>query len=116
VLVWGLNALAATVSTPLGAPVVAAARLRGGNAGSARGAAGFAAQAVGTARAVGCTGTVVVRMDSAFYSAAVCGAIRRAGAFFSVTVPANPHVHAAIAAIRQHWLRRTRRRRDSGAD
>ena len=36
-LVRGLNALVATVSTPLAAPVVAAARLRGGNAGSARG-------------------------------------------------------------------------------
>ena len=36
-LVRGLNVLAATVSTPLAAPVVAAARLRGGNAGSAFG-------------------------------------------------------------------------------
>ena len=33
-LVRGLNVLAATVSTPLAAPVVAATRLRGGNAGS----------------------------------------------------------------------------------
>src|SRR6266536_5522082 len=41
-LVRGLNALAATISTPLGAPVVAATRLRGGTAGSARGAASFA--------------------------------------------------------------------------
>jgi len=38
-LVRGLNALAATVSTPVAAPVVTTARLRGGNAGSARGAA-----------------------------------------------------------------------------
>ncbi len=38
-LVRGLNALAATISTPLGAPVIAATRLRGGNANSARGAA-----------------------------------------------------------------------------
>ena len=37
-LVRGLNALAATISTPLGAPVIAATRLRGGNAASARGA------------------------------------------------------------------------------
>ena len=36
-LVRGPNALAATISTPLGAPVVAATRLRGGNASSARG-------------------------------------------------------------------------------
>ncbi len=38
-LVRGLNALAATVCTPLGAPVVAATRLRGGTANSVRGAA-----------------------------------------------------------------------------
>ena len=29
----------------------------------------------------------MVRMDSAYYTAAVIGAIRRAGARFSVTVP-----------------------------
>jgi hypothetical protein len=98
-LVRGLNALAATISTPLGAPVIAATRLRGGNAGSARGAARFATQAVRTARAAGCSGILVVRADSAFYSAAFTRAIRRAGAFFSVTVQMNPHVRAAIAAI-----------------
>ena len=35
----GLNALAAVISTPLAAPVIAATRLRGGKANSARGAA-----------------------------------------------------------------------------
>jgi hypothetical protein len=98
-LVRGLNALAATISTPLGAPVIAATRLRGGNAGSGRGAASFAAGAVATARATGCTGTLVARADSAFYSAAFTGAVRAAGAFFSVTVQMNPHVQAAIAGI-----------------
>ena len=43
VLVRGLNALIAAVSTPLAAPVAAATRLRGGNAPSSRGAAGLAA-------------------------------------------------------------------------
>jgi hypothetical protein len=38
-------------------------------------------------------------MDSAFYSAAACGAVRAAGAFFSVTVQMNPHVAAAIGGI-----------------
>jgi len=99
VLVRGLNALAATISTPLGAPVVAATRLRGGSAGSARGAASFARQAVGTARDAGCTGLLVARADSAFYSASFTGAVRAAGACFSVTVQMNPHVQAAIAAI-----------------
>jgi Transposase DDE domain group 1 len=99
VLVRGLNALAAVISTPIAAPVIAAARLRGGNAGSARGAASLAVQAIGTARDCGCAGTIIVRMDSAYYNASVVGAIRRQGARFSVTVPMNSSVRAAIAAI-----------------
>ena len=98
-LVRGLNALAATISTPLGAPVIATTRLRGGNANSARGAASFAAEAVGAARETGCSGLVIVRADSAYYSAAFCGAVRRAGARFSVTVNMDPKITAAIAAI-----------------
>ena len=62
-LVRGLNVLAATISTPLAAPATAAVRLRGGSAGSARGAASMITEAVATARAAGCTGTLVVRMD-----------------------------------------------------
>jgi hypothetical protein len=99
VLVRGLNALVAAVSTPLAAPVAAATRLRGGNAPSARGAAGLAAQAIATARACGCTGTIVVRMDSAYYAAAVIAAVRRSGARFSVTAPVNAGIRTAIAAI-----------------
>ena len=98
-LVRGLNALAAVVSTPLSAPVIAATRLRGGNAASARGAASLAARAVGTARDCGCTGMIIVRMDSAYYNAAVISAIRRGGARFSVTAPMNSSIRAAIAAI-----------------
>ncbi len=100
-LVRGLNALTATISTPLAAPVIAATRLRGGNAGSARGAASFAAESVSTARSTGCSGTLVVRADAAFYSAAFTAAVRRAGACFSVTVRMDPKVKAAIAAIPQ---------------
>jgi hypothetical protein len=99
VLVRGLNALAAVVSTPIAAPVIAATRLRGGNAASARGAASLAARAVGTARACGCTGTVIVRADSASCQGEAIGAVRRQGAFFSVTVPMNGKVRAAITAI-----------------
>jgi hypothetical protein len=87
------------VSTPLSAPVIAATRLRGGNAASARGAASLAAQAITTARECGCTATIVVRLDSAFYNAAVIGAVRRRDARFSVTVPMNASIRAAIAAI-----------------
>jgi hypothetical protein len=98
-LIRGLNVLAASVSTPLAAPVIAGTRLRGGNASSARGAASFAAEAVATARSAGCTGTIVVRMDSAFYGAPAVWAARRAGAHFSVTVRMDPKVRAAIAGI-----------------
>ena len=98
-LVRGLNALAATVSTPLAAPVIAETRLRGGNAASARGAARFATAAIGTARQAGCTGQIVVRMDSGFYGAQVITAIRRGGAFFSVTARMDTKVQAAIAAV-----------------
>jgi len=98
-LVRGLNALAATISTPIAAPVIAATRLRGGNAASARGAASLATRAIGTAREAGCTGTIIVRLDSAFYNAAVIGAICRGGARFSVTVPMNSSIRAAIASI-----------------
>jgi hypothetical protein len=104
-LVRGLNALAATISTPLAAPVIAAIRLRGGNASSARGAASLATEAVGTARSAGCTGAIVVRMDSAFYGAPAAWAVRDAGAFFSVTVRMDPRVRAAIAAVEEGaWI------------
>src|SRR5882762_4833997 len=103
-LVRGLNALAAVVSTPLSAPVIAATRLRGGNAASARGAASLAARAIGTARDCGCTGTIIVRMDSAYYNGAVISAIRSGGARFSVTAPVNASIRAAIDAIpEQAW-------------
>jgi hypothetical protein len=98
-LVRGLNVLAASICTPLAAPVIAATRLRGGNAASARGAASLITEAVTTSRATGCTGTLVVRMDSAFYGAPACWAARKAGAHFSVTVRMDPKVRAAIAAI-----------------
>jgi DDE family transposase len=98
-LVRGLNALAVVISTPLAAPVIAATRLRGGSANSARGAASLAAEAISTARQAGCTGQIVFRIDSAYHSAAVLGAVRRAGAYFSVTVPQRRDIRAAIAAI-----------------
>lgn len=98
-MVRGLNALVATVSTPLATPVVAAARLRGGNAGPARGAASLATEAINTAREAGCTGLIMVRADSAYYGGAFVAACRRAGAHFSVTARLDPAIKASIAAI-----------------
>jgi hypothetical protein len=68
VAVRGLNALVAAISTPLSAPVIAATRLRGGNAASVRGAASLAYGAIATARQAGCAGLVIVRADSAYYA------------------------------------------------
>jgi hypothetical protein len=99
VLVKGLNVLAGVVSTPLSAPVIAATRLRGGSASSARAAASLAAEAIATARRCGATGQILTRLDSGYYSSAVIRAIRKAGSFFSVTVAMNPHVKAAIGTI-----------------
>src|SRR3954447_24789756 len=99
----GLNALLGIVSTPTAAPVVAAARLRKGSTNSARGAARLVTDTLKTARAAGADPTagslVVARMDSAFYNHEVVGAVRRAGARFSVTARMGPSVRAAIAAI-----------------
>jgi hypothetical protein len=97
--VKGLHPLLAVVSTPTSAPLVAAARLREGRAGSARGAASFVAEALGAARAAGATGLLLFRADSAFYSAAVVAACRRAGARFSITVRIDAAVRRAIASI-----------------
>ena len=97
--VRGLNALIATVCTPIAAPVITTTRLRGGNAASARGVASLVAEAITTARAAGITGLIVVRVDSAFYSGAFVAACRRNGAHFSVTVRMDPKIRRAIAAI-----------------
>ncbi|WP_211370948.1 transposase, partial [Nonomuraea turkmeniaca] len=99
VLVRGLNALTVTLSTPLSAPVVAASRLRGGTAGSARGAASVVRESIGTARQAGCTGTLILRGDSAFYSNEVIAACRDNDTRFSVTAKLDPKVKAAIATI-----------------
>jgi hypothetical protein len=97
--VKGLNALIATISTPLARPVIAAVRLRRGAVNSARGATSFVAEALRTAPACGATRLVVLRADSAFYNADVIAAARRLGACFSITARMNPAIRAAIASI-----------------
>lgn len=99
VLLRGLSPLIATLSTPVAAPVIAVARLRGGSAGSARGAASLVAEALAVAREVGAAGLVLLRADSAYYTAKVIATARRAGARFSITVPITRGVRTAIAAI-----------------
>jgi hypothetical protein len=96
---FGLSPLVATISTRAAAPVVAATRLRGGSAGSARGAASLVREAIGIAVDVGATGQILLRADSAFYSAAVVNACRDNAVNFSITVQANPSTKAAIGEI-----------------
>ena len=98
-LVRGLNVLAATICTPLAAPVIAGTRLRGGNAASARGAASMITEGAGhrPRRRVhrhpgGADGLGVLRRPGV-------RAARQAGAYFSVTVRMDPKVRAAITAI-----------------
>jgi hypothetical protein len=100
----GLSPLVAAISTAQAAPVVAATRLRGGNAGSARAAASLVKQAISTARTSGATGQILVRGDSAFGSGPVVSACRTAGVTFSLTLQSNPKLRAAIDTIEeQAW-------------
>lgn len=62
------------------------ARMRGGNAGAARGAGTFVRETIRRVRDAGATGTVTARADSAFYSRAFVAACRDHDVRFSVTV------------------------------
>ena len=95
----GLNALLAVVSTPTSAPLIAAARLRRGATNSARGAVKLLVDALATVRRAGAARLVLVRADSAYYSAGIVAACRRAGARFSITARLTPSVTKAITRI-----------------
>ncbi len=99
--VKGLNALVATLSTPLSRPVICATRLRAGKANSARGAPRLVADALKATKACGAGGPVgqgliVLRADSAFYTHNVIATARRAKVRFSITARMNPAVRQAI--------------------
>ena len=94
-----LHPLASILSTPVCAPVVTGCRMRRGKSADVRGAASFLAESLTTARALGATGTLVVRGDSKFYSADVVATALRHGAEVSLTVPASPARDAAITGI-----------------
>ena len=104
--VRGLNAQLATLSTPDCAPVIAATRLRRGAAPSAHGAVRMLRDAITTARRCGADENILVRADSAYCTSAILQAVRKAGARFSVGMPLNSRVRAAIASIEQTaWVR-----------
>jgi len=95
----GLSPLAATISTPGAAPVIAGMRLRAGKTGSGKGAGRMVAQAISTARELGANHDILVRGDSAYGDRKVVRACRRAGARFSLVMTRNPAVDRAITAI-----------------
>jgi hypothetical protein len=104
--VKGLNAVIATICTPLCPPVIAATRLRKGNTNSARGAARLVADALATTKTITTkggagAGLVIVRADSAYYRHDVIAAARRGGARFSVTARMNATVVTAISTIEE---------------
>jgi len=95
----GLSPLATTISTAGAAPVIAGMRLRAGRANSSKGAGRMVAQAIGTARAAGASGQILVRGDSAYGSRAVITACVRHGARFSLVMTRNPAIERALAGI-----------------
>jgi hypothetical protein len=97
VLRKGLSPLATTISTSGSAPVIAGMRLRAGKTGSGKGAGRMVASAIGTARAAGARGQILVRGDSAYGSRAVVAACVRHGAQFSLVMTRNTAVERAIA-------------------
>ena len=104
--VRGLNAQLATISTAEAAPVIAATRLRRGAAPSAHGAVRMLRDAITTARRCGAEDNILVRADSAYCSSSILQAVSKAGARFSVGIPLNPRVRAAIASIdEESWVR-----------
>jgi len=75
------------------------ARLRGGNANTARGAAHFLTETIGRVRQAGASGALTVRADSGFYAHAVVAVCRWMKARFSITVRLQAKLHALIEAI-----------------
>ena len=92
------------------------ARMRGGNAGAARGAGSFVRETISRIRHAGATGKLTFRADSAFYSRAFITACQDHDVAFSVTVDKNSAIRRAIGQIDDdawvpipYWL-------DGGAD
>jgi len=95
----GLSPQISTLSTAQAAPVIAEAQLRSGRAASGRAAARQVKQAIGTARACGACGAIMVRGDSAFGTKKVIATCVAEGVQFSLSVSRNKRITAALEAI-----------------
>ena len=87
------------LATLAGTGEVLHARMRGGNDGSARGAASLVRETISRVRDAGASGELTFRADSAFYSKTFIRACRDHDARFSVTVKQLKPIKKAIVAI-----------------
>jgi hypothetical protein len=63
------------------------------------------AEAIGTAKACGASGLILMRADSAFYTRKVLWACRGNGAYFSVTTRIDTKIRAACEGIAaEAWI------------
>jgi hypothetical protein len=100
-----LHPILSTISTAGAAPVIGPVRLRRGTAADVRGARSFTVEAIAVARQAGCTGNILVRADSKFYTADVVAACQRGGVWFSLTTGMNAGIAAAIGRIGEDaWI------------
>lgn len=80
------------------------ARLNGGSAGAARGAASLLTKTVSRVRNAGATGELTVRADSAFYAKNVIATAVKFDVRFSITARQDRNVRSAIEQIdEQAW-------------
>lgn len=94
--VRGYHPLVAAVA---GAGEVVHSRLRGGNANSGRGAAGFLTETFNRVRAAGASGPLTLRADSGFYNHKVVDVCARADVRFSITTKMSKGLRTRIEAI-----------------
>ncbi len=87
------------VAAAAGTGDVLGVRERGGNAHTARGAAGFLTEVFNRARAAGATGPISLRADSGFYSKAVVDTCKAADVRYSITIKMSKALHNTISQI-----------------
>ena len=96
----GLSPQITTISTATAPPVIAEARAAlGGRPAPGARAAWQVKQAIGTARACGPTGTIMLRGDSAFGTKKVITTCCEEGVEFSLSVTRNKRITAALEGI-----------------
>lgn len=87
------------LATRAGTGEVLHARARKGAAHSARGALRFCEELIARVRRAGATGEILVRADSAFYSAKVIAYLERKGCLYSIAVRRHKRIAERIAEI-----------------